>query len=71
MTASAAANSSVPLSMARRACPTKKSWSSAPLTSSATTRDGEIVEEAPPKDFFTRPQHPRARAFLGEILAHH
>ncbi|MGV6872287.1 amino acid ABC transporter ATP-binding protein [Pseudochelatococcus sp. B33] len=33
--------------------------------------DGSIVEEASPADFFLRPQHPRARAFLGEILAHH
>jgi polar amino acid transport system ATP-binding protein len=33
--------------------------------------DGEILEEAEPETFFRDPQHPRARAFLGEILAHH
>jgi polar amino acid transport system ATP-binding protein len=33
--------------------------------------DGEILEEADPETFFRTPQHPRARAFLGEILAHH
>jgi polar amino acid transport system ATP-binding protein len=33
--------------------------------------DGEILEEAPPAQFFTKPTHPRAKAFLGEILAHH
>jgi polar amino acid transport system ATP-binding protein len=33
--------------------------------------DGEILEEAEPETFFRAPQHPRARAFLGEILAHH
>jgi polar amino acid transport system ATP-binding protein len=33
--------------------------------------DGEILEEAPPDIFFRNPQHPRARTFLGEILAHH
>jgi hypothetical protein len=26
---------------------------------------------ATPKAFFRSPEHPRARAFLGEILAHH
>jgi polar amino acid transport system ATP-binding protein len=30
--------------------------------------DGEILEEAPPDEFFRSPQHPRAKAFLGEIL---
>jgi glutamate/aspartate transport system ATP-binding protein len=30
--------------------------------------DGEILEEAPPDEFFRNPQHPRAKAFLGEIL---
>jgi glutamate transport system ATP-binding protein len=29
--------------------------------------DGEILEEAPPEDFFTRPQHPRARAFVASV----
>ena len=33
--------------------------------------DGQIVEEAEPNTFFRDPQHPRTRAFLGEILAHH
>jgi len=33
--------------------------------------DGQILEEAAPDAFFRNPQHPRARAFLGEILAHH
>ncbi|UHC18883.1 amino acid ABC transporter ATP-binding protein [Methylobacterium currus] len=33
--------------------------------------DGAILEEADPHTFFRNPQHPRARAFLGEILAHH
>ncbi len=33
--------------------------------------DGAILEEAPPEQFFISPQHPRAKAFLGEILAHH
>jgi polar amino acid transport system ATP-binding protein len=32
--------------------------------------DGEIVEEAAPADFFNKPKHDRAKAFLGEILAH-
>jgi ABC-type polar amino acid transport system ATPase subunit len=29
---------------------------------------GEIVEEAPPEQFFTAPKCERARAFLGQIL---
>ena len=33
--------------------------------------DGEILEAAEPDAFFRTPQHPRARTFLGEILAHH
>ncbi|CAK7255114.1 arginine ABC transporter ATP-binding protein [Shinella yambaruensis] len=33
--------------------------------------DGMVIEEAPPETFFQSPQHPRAKAFLGEILAHH
>ena len=32
--------------------------------------DGEILEEATPDEFFRNPKHPRAKAFLGEILAH-
>ena len=32
--------------------------------------DGEILEEAPPAEFFTAPRHPRARAFLGQLLTH-
>ena len=30
--------------------------------------DGQIIEEAPPKDFFSNPQQERTRKFLGEIL---
>jgi polar amino acid transport system ATP-binding protein len=30
--------------------------------------DGEILEEAPPEEFFRDPRHTRAKAFLGEIL---
>ena len=33
--------------------------------------DGQILEEAHPEIFFKSPQHPRAKQFLGEILAHH
>ena len=29
---------------------------------------GEIVEEAPPEQFFTAPRHERLRDFLGQIL---
>ncbi len=32
--------------------------------------DGEIVEEAPPEQFFTKAQSPRARDFLSKILTH-
>ena len=32
--------------------------------------DGEILEQAPPDQFFGAPQHPKARAFLGQILHH-
>ncbi|WP_108461681.1 amino acid ABC transporter ATP-binding protein [Devosia naphthalenivorans] len=31
---------------------------------------GRIVEEAPPEQFFSNPQHERTREFLGQILAH-
>ena len=31
---------------------------------------GEIVEEAPPKEFFASPRHERTRAFLSQILKH-
>jgi ABC-type polar amino acid transport system ATPase subunit len=31
---------------------------------------GEIVEQAPPNDFFGSPQSSRTREFLGQILAH-
>lgn len=30
--------------------------------------DGRLLEEAPPQQFFTRPEHPRAREFLSSIL---
>ncbi|TCR03317.1 amino acid ABC transporter ATP-binding protein (PAAT family) [Neorhizobium sp. JUb45] len=32
---------------------------------------GAIVEEAPPAEFFSNPQHERTRKFLGEILGRH
>ncbi len=32
---------------------------------------GEIVEQAPPADFFQNPKHERTRKFLGEILRQH
>ena len=32
---------------------------------------GEIVEEAPPQEFFQAPKHERTRKFLGEILRQH
>ena len=32
--------------------------------------DGEIVEDAPPDDFFTQPRSDRAKDFLGKILTH-
>jgi len=32
--------------------------------------DGEILEEATPHEFFSKPKHERAKAFLGEILGH-
>jgi general L-amino acid transport system ATP-binding protein len=31
---------------------------------------GEIVEEAPPQEFFTNARHERTRAFLSQILKH-
>jgi polar amino acid transport system ATP-binding protein len=35
--------------------------------------DGAIVEQAPPQEFFTRPQHEKTKNFLGQILSsqHH
>jgi polar amino acid transport system ATP-binding protein len=33
--------------------------------------EGQILEEGTPEAFFQQPTHPRARAFIGEILAHH
>jgi glutamate transport system ATP-binding protein len=32
--------------------------------------DGQIVEEAPPEQFFTHPTSDRAKDFLGKILTH-
>lgn len=32
---------------------------------------GEIIEEAPPEQFFRNPQHKRTQQFLGEILSRH
>ncbi len=31
--------------------------------------DGRIIEQAPPQQFFTRPEHPKLQAFLGQILS--
>ncbi|AVA24219.1 amino acid ABC transporter ATP-binding protein [Rhizobium sp. NXC24] len=31
---------------------------------------GQIVEEGPPHEFFTNPQHPRTKLFLSQILSH-
>ena len=33
--------------------------------------DGVIVEQAPPTEFFTHPQHEKTRNFLGQILSSH
>ena len=30
--------------------------------------DGKIIEQAPPDQFFGRPQHEKTRSFLGQIL---
>jgi len=32
--------------------------------------EGEIIEVAPPNDFFTNPRTDRARLFLSKILSH-
>ena len=32
--------------------------------------DGEIVEEAPPEEFFAAPKHRRTQTFLGQLLKH-
>jgi len=32
--------------------------------------EGRILETATPEDFFTAPQHPRARRFLSDLRAH-
>jgi ABC-type polar amino acid transport system ATPase subunit len=31
---------------------------------------GEIIEKNSPDQFFSNPQHPRTRAFLGQLLNH-
>ncbi len=31
---------------------------------------GQIIETAPPGEFFTRPQSPRLQSFLGQVLTH-
>jgi polar amino acid transport system ATP-binding protein len=33
--------------------------------------DGKIIEQAPPQQFFARPQHEKTRSFLGQILSSH
>ncbi|KAA0910563.1 amino acid ABC transporter ATP-binding protein [Pusillimonas sp. ANT_WB101] len=32
--------------------------------------DGQVVEQAPPTQFFSNPQHDKTRSFLGQILNH-
>jgi general L-amino acid transport system ATP-binding protein len=32
---------------------------------------GQIVEEAPPSEFFDHPRHARTQAFLAKIIGHH
>ena len=32
--------------------------------------EGQLIEGAGPDDFFDRPQSPRLRAFLGQVLSH-
>jgi len=32
--------------------------------------DGQILEIAPPHEFFGSPRHERTRAFLGDVLRH-
>lgn len=32
--------------------------------------DGEVVEQAPPGEFFNRPKHERTKLFLSQIIAH-
>lgn len=31
---------------------------------------GQILEEAAPEDFFTQPQHERAKQFLQQVMTH-
>jgi ABC-type histidine transport system ATPase subunit len=31
---------------------------------------GQIIETAPPDEFFVNPQSPRLQSFLGQVLAH-
>jgi len=33
--------------------------------------DGRILEQGPPQRFFAEPEHPKLRAFLGQILSSH
>jgi polar amino acid transport system ATP-binding protein len=33
--------------------------------------DGRILEQAPPQRFFAAPEHPKLKAFLGQILSSH
>ena len=33
--------------------------------------DGRILEQAPPQQFFSQPEHPKLQAFLGQILSSH
>jgi polar amino acid transport system ATP-binding protein len=31
--------------------------------------DGQVIEDAPPGQFFSAPSHPRSKAFLSRILS--
>lgn len=33
--------------------------------------EGKIIEQGAPDAFFTNPQHPKTRTFLGQILSNH
>ncbi len=33
--------------------------------------DGRILEQGPPQQFFSKPEHPKLQAFLGQILTSH
>ncbi len=33
-------------------------------------RDGQVIETAPPEEFFANPKSERTRAFLGQLISH-